>query len=381
MGGVKKWFWDSRALVSMLAVQLFATGLQLLSRIILSEGTFVFALMAYRNVVGAVSVAPFALLWERGKAKEMRWSVLFWLFMNALTGVQMAMGLFYYGLKDTTATYAVNFLNLIPVATFVFSTIIGVEKLGLHRRAGKVKTLGAILCLGGALIISLYKGKTFHIGHHGVHQHLITRTTKPNWTRGTLFLVASVLSYATWFIVQVKLFKVFPYKYWATLFTCIIASIQSVVIGLCLDRKEAAWKLGWNLQLITIFYSGVLATALTFCLLSWAIANRGPTYPSMFNPLSLIFVAIIETLFMGQDITVGSLLGMLLIVVGLYLFLWAKSNELKSKPPPKAVDGEAAIPDSESAGTQFTAIVMPTASPITDTATIADKNENEAREI
>ncbi len=36
----------------------------------------------------------------------------------------MAMGLFYYGLRDTNATYATNFLNLIPIFTFVFSTIL-----------------------------------------------------------------------------------------------------------------------------------------------------------------------------------------------------------------------------------------------------------------
>lgn len=36
----------------------------------------------------------------------------------------MAMGLFYYGLKDTSATYATNLLNLIPIVTFLFSTIL-----------------------------------------------------------------------------------------------------------------------------------------------------------------------------------------------------------------------------------------------------------------
>ena len=37
--------------------------------------------------------------------------------------ILFAMGLFYYGLKYTTATYAVNFLNLVPIVTFVFCII------------------------------------------------------------------------------------------------------------------------------------------------------------------------------------------------------------------------------------------------------------------
>lgn len=49
-----------------------------------------------------------------------------------------------------------------------------------------------------------------------------------------------------------KLSKAFPYKYWATTLICIMASLQQVIIGLCVDRKRAAWSLGWNLQLIWV---------------------------------------------------------------------------------------------------------------------------------
>ncbi|KAK2972809.1 hypothetical protein RJ640_028337 [Escallonia rubra] len=338
----------------MLAVQLIATGLQLLSRIILSEGTFVFALMTYRHVVGAVCVTPFALYLDRGKWRKLSW-------------ISMAMGFFYFGLRDTTATYATNFLNLIPIVTFLFSTTLRIEKLGLQTRAGKIKTLGAALCLAGALTISLYKGKTIDGIHHtSTHQAIIMKI-KPNWTRGTSFLVGSILSYGMWFILQVKLLKVFPYKYLATMLICIIASIQQVVIGLCIDRTKAAWRLGWNLQLITIVYSGALATGATFCLLSFAVAQRGPTYPSMFNPLSLILVAFTEAFFLGEDIRVGSLVGMLLIIVGLYSFLWAKNKELKSATDQAklAAAGEQGktVPESE-AEMQLTAVVVPTASTV-----------------
>ena len=37
----------------------------------------------------------------------------------------MTVGLYYYGLRDTNATYAMSFFNLIPMVTFVFSTIVG----------------------------------------------------------------------------------------------------------------------------------------------------------------------------------------------------------------------------------------------------------------
>ncbi|XP_058206320.1 WAT1-related protein At5g64700-like [Rhododendron vialii] len=379
--GVKEWGERSQGVALMLMVQVIGTGLQLLSKVILGHGQFIFALMAYRHVVGALCVAPFAFFLERGKGKELSWSIGFWLFMNALTGISMAMGLFYYGLRDTTATYATNFLNLIPIVTFVFSIIVGMEKLRLGTRAGKVKTMGAILCAAGALTISLYKGKSFSIGHHSTHHKEIRHNVQHNWTRGTVFLVLSVLSYATWFMVQVKLFKLFPYKYWATMLTCIIASVQGAVVGLCIDTNKGSWALGWNLQLVTIIYSGMLATAATFCLISWAVANRGPTYPSMFNPLALIFVTITEALFLGEPITVGSLIGMSLIIAGLYSFLWGKSKESKNTTRPKLamIEASVVVPDKSTA-LQTSAVVMPTASPSTTTVAVfgnAKPNENE----
>lgn len=61
----KKRMEDGRVGIGMLVVQMIATGLQLLSRVILNQGSFVFAYMFYRHLVGALCVAPFALFFER----------------------------------------------------------------------------------------------------------------------------------------------------------------------------------------------------------------------------------------------------------------------------------------------------------------------------
>ncbi|KAI4307007.1 hypothetical protein L6164_030242 [Bauhinia variegata] len=350
--------------LSMLLVQVFAAGLQLLSRVVLVKGTFIFALIAYRHIVGAVCVAPFAFYLERGGVKKLGWSASFWLFLNALVGITMAMGFFYYGLRDTSATYSVNFLNLIPIFTFLVSIIFRMEKLGLETWAGKAKTVGAILCVGGALTCSIYKGAAFHIVHHSVSTRITVDSSKTNMLRGTLFLVASCLSYTLWYIVQVKMLKAFPFKYCATMLTCILASMQAAVAGLCINRSTSAWKLGWDLQLITILYSGALATAATFCLISWVIAKKGPTYPPMFNPLALVFVAVSEGVFLGVPIRLGILLGMVSIICGLYSFLWGKRREMKTLPQANVAAGEVLTGITPSApGSQSTAAVMPSSSP------------------
>lgn len=365
MRTVKEWFKSSQVVLSMLLVQIFATGMQLLSRVILVQGTFIFALIAYRHIVAAICVAPFAFYFERGREKKFSWSVWFWIFVNALVGMTMALGLFYYGLRDTSATYSVNFLNLIPICTFLTSIVCRMEKLGLQTWAGKAKCVGAILCVWGALATSLYNGKEFYIGHHSHHTQAQTAAVahKTHMLRGTFFLVCSCFSYTAWFIVQVRLLKVFP-RYWGTMLACVMAAIQSSIIGVCIDSSKASWRLQWNLQLITIVYSGALATAATFCLLSWAITVKGPTYPPMFNPMALIFVAFSEAFMLGQPLKVGTLLGMVLIIMGLYYFLWGKKKEAQRLPQPSVAAGVVSTSlDIEPAGVQSTAIVVPSSSP------------------
>ncbi|XP_030500547.2 WAT1-related protein At1g09380 [Cannabis sativa] len=334
MGLGKKWFLWSQVVIGMLLVQAFATGMQILSRIILVEGTFVFALMTYRHLVAALCVAPLAFYFERvSEVNKCNKNVWFWLFCNALAGITGAMGLFYYGLRNTTATYATNFLNLVPIVTFVLSILLKLERLNLHTKEGKVKCIGALMCVSGALITSLYKGKSYYIiSHHHTtnHSHTIPHTTHTNWPLGTLMLVGSCFSCSAWFLIQVKLKRIFPYRYWAILLTCLIGAVQSAIIGLCIDTSVGSWTLGWNLQLITIIYSGSLATAATFCLVTWAISLKGATYPSMFNPLTLIFVSLSEAIILGVSITTGTLIGMMLIIFGLYSFLLGNKKENKS---------------------------------------------------
>ncbi|CAL5189578.1 unnamed protein product [Lathyrus oleraceus] len=365
IGCMKKWFMSCQIVLSMILVQVFATGMQLLSRVSLVHGTYIFALIAYRYIVAAICVVPFALYFERGLEKKFNWKVWFWLFVNALVGMTMSLGLFYYGLRDTSAAYSVNFLNLIPICTFFTSIIFRMESLKIGTWGGRAKFFGAILCVGGALTTSLFKGKEFHIGLYHSHHEIAISTSKTHMFFGTLFLVGSCCCYTAWFIIQVKLIKVFPLKYWGTMLSCVMAAIQSALIGLCINSNIDAWRLGWNLQLITILFTGVLGTAAIFCLISWTITIKGPTYPSMFNPLALIFVAISEAIILGEPLRVGTLLGMILILLGLYYFLWGKGNEMQSSPhtnvaadvlSTRMVDGDPSVSKS-------TVAVAPISSP------------------
>jgi len=76
------------------------------------------------------------------------------------------------------------------------------EKLGLQAWPGRIKCAGAFLCVGGALVTSLYKGKEFYLGHHS-HAQTAVAVHQTHMLRGTLFLICSCFSYTAWFLLQV----------------------------------------------------------------------------------------------------------------------------------------------------------------------------------
>jgi hypothetical protein len=60
---VTKSEWKTPA--SMVLVQLFITGMILLSKVSIGDGMFIFALLAYRSLFGAAFILPLALIFER----------------------------------------------------------------------------------------------------------------------------------------------------------------------------------------------------------------------------------------------------------------------------------------------------------------------------
>ncbi|KAK3137988.1 hypothetical protein QOZ80_5AG0363010 [Eleusine coracana subsp. coracana] len=336
--------------LSMVAVQAFMVGMILLSKVALNAGMHPMVILLYRNLISAVTVAPAAIFFERKMLKKVDWIVLGWISANATFGVVPAMGLYYYGLRTTSAAYSAIFINLIPIVTFVIAVLLRTEKLALGNWHGRTKLLGALLCVGGTMVVTLLKGHPLHLWPTGILKASDDSRAPANpagahhgMVAGTVFLCGSCVGYSLWLIVQARVARIFPAKYSITMLTCLVGSIQSFLVGICISRT--GWKLGWNLQLLTVVYLGIFNTGVTFVLISWAISRRGPIYPPMFNSLSLVVATILDSVLLGTSIYVESALGTLLVVLGLYAYLWGKGTETKL-----AAAAEAAAAAQEEAG-------------------------------
>ncbi|KAL7235991.1 hypothetical protein ACSBR1_019300 [Camellia fascicularis] len=178
------------------------------------------------------------------------------------------------------------------------------ETLGLGTMIGKAKVAWTLMCTSGAMLLMFYKRAELNIWSTNVHLFLKgghVASPHPhdrNDVVGPLLVASCCVSTATGLIVQAKLIQDHPCVYSSTALMTTMAAIQAIGYALCIDRD-------------------------------W-----------IFSPL-LVLAAIAGSLLLDEKLHLGSVLGAVVIVCGLYMVLWGKSKELKRIPqlmPSKSSD-------------------------------------------
>ncbi|KAK6916112.1 EamA domain, partial [Dillenia turbinata] len=327
-----------RPALVMVLVQIILAGMNVLYKLAANNGMSLKVLIAYRFIFATAFILPVALIFERKSRPKLTWVVLGQAFLCGLFGGSLGQNLYATSLALTSATFTSAMANLVPAITFILAISFRMERLALRTLAGKAKVLGTLLGVSGAMLLTFYKGSQVNLWSTQIDLMKDTKqghssSLQPyssNYILGALLAVGSCFSYATWLIVQAKMSERYPCPYSSTTLMSVMGSIQSIVYAVWMEKDRSQWKLRWNIRLLTVAYSGILASALMVALIAWCVRIRGPLFVSVFNPLMLVIVAIAGSLLLNEKLYVGSLLGALLIVCGLYAVLWGKGKEAKS---------------------------------------------------
>ncbi|KAB2628489.1 WAT1-related protein [Pyrus ussuriensis x Pyrus communis] len=300
----------------MVVVQFAFAGVNVLYKLAANDGMNLRILVAYRFIFGTAFLLPIALFFESQQPKPLTldWRHLLWEERNGRGKATMAQNFYIESLGLTSATYAVAFNNLIPVITFLVALCFRMEKLALGTRTGRAKIVGTLVCVGGTMIFTFYKGHEIVIWSTDVnllrkysHQnsHVLHRNTRTQLL-GSVLALCSSISFALWLIFQKKMTRDYPCQYSSTALMSIMASMQSTVFPLCRERDWSQWKLGWDIKLFTAVYSGVITSGLVLTLTAWCVRMRGPLFVAIFNPLGLLLVGLAATLLLDEKLPLGS---------------------------------------------------------------------------
>ncbi|XP_059311249.1 WAT1-related protein At1g68170-like [Lycium ferocissimum] len=319
-----------RPLLLMILGQIIVAGMNFVFKLATSDGMNFSILIFYRSLFASVFMVPLAFFIERGKRAKLTKMVLFQGFLCGLLGGSLGQNMYLQSLVYTSPTFVSAMFNLIPAMTFIVAIILRLERLGWNSPAGKAKVFGTIICISGAMLLSFYKGPDINMGKTNINLlHSTHHKVESKPLLGAFLALAGCTCYAVLLIVQAKAAKRYPCPYTFTALLNVMAAIQCFVVAVAVERDWNEWKLGWNIRLLAAAYTGIFCSGVMYTIIAWVVRMKGPVYVSVFNPLMLIMVAITGYLFLGEKLFLGSILGSIVIVCGLYVVLWGKDKEIK----------------------------------------------------
>ncbi|CAD5326809.1 unnamed protein product [Arabidopsis thaliana] len=301
---------------------------------VLDGGVNHMVIATYRLAISTLFLAPIAFFWERKTRPTLTLNILVQLFFSALVGASLTQYFFLLGLSYTSATLACAFISMTPAITFVMALIFRVEKLNMKSKAGMGMVMGALICIGGALLLTMYKGVPLtKLRKLETHQLINNNhAMKPeNWIIGCVLLFAGSSCFGSWMLIQAKVNEKYPCQYSSTVVLSFFGTIQCALLSLIKSRDITAWILTDKLDIVTIVYAGAVAQGICTVGTSWCIRKRGPIFTSIFTPVGLIFATLFDFLILHRQIFLGSVVGSGVVIFGLYIFLLGKVRLMKEE--------------------------------------------------
>uniref|UniRef100_A0A804QFH4 WAT1-related protein n=1 Tax=Zea mays TaxID=4577 RepID=A0A804QFH4_MAIZE len=305
----------AKAYAAVVLIRIMYSGMHVMSKVALDQGMNPLVFLFYRHTTAALVLIPVTFVVERRKAKPVTFKIGWKMFIHALYGVTACGDLFNLGLNYTSATSSSALYNVQPVVTFILAVIFGMETLKLTRFHGKVKFAGILFCVAGVTILAFYEGPMFRsFNHHHLFQNggggggssaagAGDTHSKKQWVLGIFLMTLSNVLAGLWTV------------------------LQAFLVAVAVERDFSKWRLGWNVGLAAIIYSGVIVTALSYYMQMWTIAKRGPVFLAMSMPLTFVFTIVISSFVIGDAVSLGSIFAGALLVGGLYNVFWGKSIE------------------------------------------------------
>ncbi|XP_049350966.1 WAT1-related protein At1g09380-like [Solanum verrucosum] len=323
----------------MVLVQLGYAGTAIISKVVMDDGMDPYVHLSYRQIIATISIAPFAYLFERETRPTLTLYTIFLIFLCSIFGVTSMQMTYLIGLKNSTPTIATALDNLVPAITFVLAVFFGLEKIGVTSKGGQAKVMGTMLCICGAMLLSLYHGKVligqlnihWKYSHHHTSENIVdsNNNSHGNFFLGPFLVIISAIVYSLWLIIQPKVNERYAAPYSSTTLMCFMASLECTIVALFVNHRDKnAWSLN-PIRAISVLYNGIISSALAFYLISWCIKRKAPLYVSVFLPLLLVIAAFLSWTLLGEKLYVGTIMGSMLTVIGLFGFLWGKKKEME----------------------------------------------------
>lgn len=258
-------------------------------------------------------------------------SIVFGFFLLGLFGC-LGQSFGYAGINLSSPALGTAMLNTVPGLTFVLAVIFRMERVDCRSYSTLAKSMGTIISMGGAFVITYYKGplllKALPSASNSSHQVLSQHS---NWVLGGLLLAVDCTMASSWLIVQALILKKYPAKLIVVFFYFFFSTVLSSIVCLVMVKDPSAWSLKSNTRLVSVLFSGILGHAFQVGVTTWCLQKTGPVFVSIFAPLGIVITATASVVFFGDALNLGIVIGAVIIASGFYAVIWGKAQEATKK--------------------------------------------------
>ncbi|KAJ9173383.1 hypothetical protein P3X46_016524 [Hevea brasiliensis] len=330
VGYIKKEMIEDLAIVGgLIGVQFVYAGNSVFLSYLMSLGFTPSTIVIFSTFATFLITSPLAVHFERRKwPKELSIKLMIQLVLISFAGVTLFQSLFLKGIKLTSPSLATAMPNLAPGLIFLIAWTARLEKVKLSCLYSKVKIVGTLLCVAGALLMSLMHSSKSTKDADLLQVPPVDVILDKQKMIGCLYLMAAVFVLSSNVVLQASTLGDFP----APMSLCAITSLIGVVITAIVQWfQDPIFGITWPFMKLgdlvgySLLAGGVGGACVSFN--GWAMKKRGPVLVSMFSPIGTVISVVLSVITLGESIGVGSLAGMLLMFTGLYFVLWAKGKE------------------------------------------------------
>ncbi|XP_058745208.1 WAT1-related protein At4g30420-like [Vicia villosa] len=246
-------------IIAMVVIQFIFAGMTLWNRVTLVEGMSPTVFVVYRQALATIFLAPIAYISSRRNSTTCSLNLRSFslIFITSLIGITLNQNLFSEGLYLSSSSITSAMTNLIPAVTFVIAAIAGMERVNIRSLRTIAKILGTLICVSGAVSITLLKGPKLLNAKNIPSKSIIGSSLKSaeNKLLGCLCLLGSIVAWSIFLILQVPAYASHPNTLSLAAWMCLMATLQSLVVTLLLEPNLNAWKIASLFQFGCILYS------------------------------------------------------------------------------------------------------------------------------
>ncbi|MFD2521581.1 DMT family transporter [Emticicia soli] len=274
-------FWGSNFAAGKIAVQSFGPYTTAFLRFTVGATLLMLTLYKQENKLPKISV------------EQWKWAAI-----SGILGVVLYNISFFIGIQYMPTVRASLIVAFSPITITLGSALFFGEKVSLLR------WLGIIISIAGAMLVIV----------RGDFSNLLAQST---WGIGEWFILGAVISWTAYTLTAKLALKAMPaltLSAFSAFIGCVILFFPALQHQLFERMAAATWQ-----AYVAVIYMGAAATALGFIWYYDAVRLLGVTKSAIIGNLTPVFAVLIAISFLGEKLTIPTIIGGVLVLLGILI--------------------------------------------------------------